>query len=258
MDCCYTYCYCCLNRWYYKRNADETLLDQGRVAYTSDDLKSLPHAIQVTFKQITLRRDPVYPGTKLRYVVPVGTFLKPLEKVFFEYEGVKITFFRVEFKPPDSPDSLVAGWLLDYSPGAKEYVLRAVRSRDVMSQLERRAMEMATVKSNVPSAKWYRGNPRSTSLPHKIRIIGKTLAVRESPKYPGNKLLWGFDVGTILKPLEHKIVTCKGGYMSKLYVTSKENTVINFYRVEFNGREQGWLLDYSPGDDMRTLEILYR
>lgn len=238
-------------------NKDGYLLAQDRVVYQPERLDSLPFAVQVTFKPVTLRRDPRYPGTKLGYSVPVGTFLKPLEKVFFQYEGVQITFFRVEFRPHDNRQSLVCGWLLDYSPGCKQYVLHVVRSRQGMSGMERSALEMATAVPKVPGGRWFRGNPRPDRLPDKIRVIGKTLAVRESPQYPGKKQEFGFDVGDILKPLEHKIVINKTAH-AKLFVSSNENAVINFYRVEFNRRQQGWLLDYSPGNDTRTLEIFYR
>jgi len=257
MDCC-DYC---LYRAFGKDpnsviNRDGYLLAQDRVVYKPERLDSLPYAIQVTLKPVALRRDPKYPGTKLRHVVPVGTFLKPLEKVFFQHDGVKITFFRVEFNPSDNPESLVVGWLLDYSPGAKQNVLRAVRSWQGMSRTERSALEM-TADVKVPRGRWYRGNPRPERLPEKIRVIGKTLAVRDSPEYPGKKQLYGFDVGDVLKPLEHKVVTYKNPH-AKIYVTSHENTVINFYRVEFNHGQQGWLLDYSPGNDKRTLEIFYQ
>jgi len=238
-------------------NKDGYLLAQDRVVYQPKDRNSLPHAIQVTHKPVALRRDPVYPGTKLNYVVQVGAIVVPLEKVFFQYEGVTITFFRVEFNPSDSPECLVSGWLLDYSPGAKQKVLCPVRSRQKMSRMERTALEMATAEPNAPRGRWYTGNPRPERLPNKIRILGKTLAVREAPKYPGKKLLFGFDVGDTLRPLEHKTVTYKSQH-GKLFVTSKENSVINFYRVEFNSGQQGWLLDYSPGNNMRTLEIFYQ
>jgi len=237
-------------------NKDGYLLGRDRVLYNPENESSLPYAVQVTYKPISLRRDPKYPGTKLRYVVPVGTFLKPLEKAFFWHQDVKITFFRVEFKPPDKSDTLVSGWLLDYSPGAGTKVLRAVRSRQPMSVAELGALNSAGADDEIPEGQWYKGNPRPECLPNKIRIIGKTLAVRESPEYPGNKLLFGFDVGNVLRPLEHKLFTYQTGH-GKVFATTKENTVINFYRVEFNDRQQGWLLDYSPGDSKRTLEIIY-
>jgi len=233
------------------------LLAQDRVVYQPEKSDSLPLAVQVTFKPVALRRDPKYPGTKLGYLVPVGTFLKPLEKVFFQYEGVQITFFRVEFHPHDNPESVVSGWLLDYSPGCKQNVLHVVRSRQGMSGMERSALEMATAESKVPKGRWFKGNPRPERVPDKIRVIGKTLAVRESPQYPGKKQAFGFEVGDILKPLEHKIIIKQSSH-SKLYVTSNENTVINFYRVEFIHGQQGWLMDYSPGNDKRTLEIFYQ
>lgn len=237
-------------------NENGYLLANDRVEYQQDGSDVLPYALKVTLKPVALRRDPKYPGTKLRYVVPVGSFLKPLEKATFQHEGVEITFFRVQFNPSDNPESLVSGWLLDYSPGEKENVLLSV-SRYEMSAMERGALVRATAESNVPRGQWYRGNPNPGSLPDKIRVIGKTLAVRKSPEYPGKKLPCGFDVGDVLKPLEQKIVTYKNP-RAKIYVTSNENSVINFYRVEFNEGEQGWLLDYSPGNDKRTLEIFYR
>jgi len=237
----------------YKQESSDARRKPDAIKEGSD---TLPYAIKVTHKAVALRRDPTYPGTKLRYVVPVGSFLKPLEKATFQHEGVKITFFRVQFNPSDNPESLVSGWLLDYSPGAKEYVLCAVGKYE-MSTMERGALVRATAVSNVPRGKWYRGNPDPGCLPDKIKVIGKTLAVRKSPEYPGKKLPCGFDVGDILKPLEQKIVTYKSP-RAKFYVTSNENSVINFYRVEFNDGQEGWLLDYSPGNDQRTLEIFYQ
>ena len=90
-------------------------------------------------------------------------------------------------------------------------------------------------------------------LPHLVRVVGDGLSVRQSPEYISPKLDTGrfhkthIDLGEELTPLEHRQEV-------------HESVVINFYRVRVTvaGQDrQGWLLDYSPGQCRRTLEILY-
>ena len=103
---------------------------------------------------------------------------------------------------------------------------------------------------------WCACAPRTEVLPDMIRVIGEGLSIREKPRYDSKKIgkkLFSklqLEEGTEQRPLEHQ-EEIYGGYL------------INFYRIEFNidglrGRmHQGWLLDYSPGQSRRTLEIMY-
>ena len=105
-----------------------------------------------------------------------------------------------------------------------------------------------------PPIGWNISPPWNGHCPDRLRVIGKEAACREAPAYPGKKIGVGmFDTGLhidegaeIKGVLEHQEVRYEG-------------RVLNFYRVpvEHPIHNQAWIVDYSPNDKIRLLEIQY-
>jgi len=230
----------------------------GNSEYDPEDPKSLPMAVQVEYKDLSIRASPQYPGSKLSVQAPLGSFWVPRSKSFVQYKGTRLTFFEIEFQ---DGEALKRGWLLSYSPHEKQTLLKFLRSAPQgFSPGEElnlgQALGLLAESEVAPKGEWYEGHPKKDRLPSSIEVIGKNLTMRHDPEYPGQKMDLYAELGWEGRPLEHREFLYKGGW------TSSSNTVINFYRVEvksplFDKSVQGWLLDYSPGESKRTLKIKY-
>ena len=91
---------------------------------------------------------------------------------------------------------------------------------------------------------WAEAIPMTHRAPDAVRVTHKRQALREAPKYPGSKINDSYcELGSELAVVEHQVFAYK-------------EIRINCYRVN-DGGVDGWLLDYSPGEDLTMLEIKY-
>ena len=177
--------------------------------------------------------------------------------------------YQIEKHLPANADGQMAfyrGWIIDFANADVTAIevtfedrLEAAARR--LSTEEAREMREALVGESVTGSMlggWIQSSPLHGKLPHLVRVVGDGLSVRQPPEYNNDKLGSLFldrimnnkahiDIGEELTPLEHRQEV-------------HESVVINFYRVRVTvaGHDrQGWLLDYSPGQCRRTLEILY-
>merc|ERR1712023_348999 len=67
--------------------------------YDAYDPDSLPAAVQVVYKDLTIRTSPEYPGTKCEFAAPLGSFWKPRAKHSVNIPSCArpLTFFEIEY-----------------------------------------------------------------------------------------------------------------------------------------------------------------
>ena len=92
---------------------------------------------------------------------------------------------------------------------------------------------------------WCEASPMPHRPPDLVKVINKKQAVRKGPKYPGKKQSDSYcEVDSEWEVWDHQIFEYEG-------------VRIHCYRINCAGEEAGWLLDYSPGEDMSMLKIQY-
>jgi len=77
----------------------------------------MPSAVRTCTKAVALRQKAEYPGEKKSVKIDVGSIVEaPMKHTTFQWEGRMLNFYLVDVKGQ-------RGWLLDFSPGANEWVL---------------------------------------------------------------------------------------------------------------------------------------
>jgi len=228
-----------------------------------------PALIRVAFRPLDIHFEPDLDSSKLIFDAPLGSFWVPIAVGRVEWGGRLRMAYQIEKHLPANADGQMAfyrGWIVDFAGSDVSAIevtfedrLEAAARR--LSTEEAREMREALAGESVTGSMlggWIQSSPLHGQLPHLVRVVGDGLSVRQSPEYNSDKLCTGFldkimnnkthiDLGEELTPLEHRQEV-------------HESVVINFYRVRVTvaGQDrQGWLLDYSPGQCRRTLEILY-
>lgn len=237
------------------------------------DMGIKPALIRVTFSPLSIYQEADLHSSLLDFNAPLGSFWVPtaVAKIECGQDGTRMAYQVEKHLIANEQGEKVfhRGWIFDYAAGSSSsridvtFQNRLAAAARMLSREEAVDMKEAIdasfdMRSSVVGG-WTEGSPMDGQLPDLIRVKGEGLSVRVGPEYLSEKIgstgFWGkvtgrkthLDVGEELTPLEHR-------------QTMYDSIVINFYRVRViveDKEQQGWLLDFSPGQERRTLQILY-